>query len=553
MATLVWLDRKYMNNFELYIFDFDGVIANSEPVFAELEYQFIKSIVPEWDKSLQDKLIGLNIHDSYNFIKHNTHFNLSETAFIKQYQEIYEKVFKHVKPVDGIARVLRYLHVANFIVVIASSTSKKYIADFLKKYNMFNYINEIFSTQDLKIKGKPTSDIYQYIIKNYNISAQKTVALEDSNNGIMSAKEAGVFCIGVNSSKDIKNLEKADIIIETPLRLDTVIKNYQTVYESKKYLKILKNTPNAIVIYSPTSLEQVKYQIPKTLNWINANVVKNNPSDVIKKIKNTNGSDTIIGMGGGTALDLAKYISFKTNRHCICIPTMMSTNVFSTNKSSVNITGIKQTVDSKIPDKIIFDPKLLSKSSQLNLFGIADIFSIHTALYDWKNSNEKIDEWVAHRSNQLLERTIDLLKNNSVDRLLDNPKLLYELIGEAGQITNIYGSGRPESGSEHIFAAELEKKVKIPHGVSVSLGILLMMYLQDNISEDVVSSILKLNTLKNLSRFRIVEDDVIQILLDLVPRKDRHSAVDVYSRDKTYLQKTVHEVFSIIESSYVNN
>jgi beta-phosphoglucomutase-like phosphatase (HAD superfamily) len=57
--------------------------------------------------------------------------------------------------------------------------------------------------------------LYLHAAKQIDIAAELCVAIEDSAHGIRAAKGAGMFCIGINTSKNLDNLKEADFIIDT--------------------------------------------------------------------------------------------------------------------------------------------------------------------------------------------------------------------------------------------------------------------------------------------------------------------------------------------------
>jgi glycerol dehydrogenase-like iron-containing ADH family enzyme len=173
---------------------------------------------------------------------------------------------------------------------------------------------------------------------------------------------------------------------------------------------------------------------------------------------------------------------------------------------------------------------LLYTSPQQNLFGLADVLSIHTALKDWQfaaeYNSEIIDKEVFEQASSLLNKVHAFILNSDVNEISHEVPKLFKFIGESGHITNIYGSGRPESGSEHIFARILEQRIDIPHGISVSLGILLMSILQGNFSKEIRECVKKLGTLKFIDEHNLTRELIEAVLTELRPREDRFSIID---------------------------
>ncbi|MDO5557552.1 MAG: iron-containing alcohol dehydrogenase [Clostridia bacterium] len=315
-----------------------------------------------------------------------------------------------------------------------------------------------------------------------------------------------------------------------------------------QYLKNLKE--NTLFIYSPTSLKKIKIDNKYIIkeNW-------HNISKDIKKIENyiekLDGIDKVISFGGGSTIDIGKYISYKLNTEYICIPSMLSTNSYSTNKVALIDNDKKITLQAKMPDKIIIDNDVLKLSKNENLYGLADVLSIYTALYDWKianeDINEKINENIYNQANTLLYEVLQFINNNSFDNIIENNIELFKFIGIAGYITNLYGTGRPESGSEHIMAKEIEQNIDIPHGMSVSVGILLMSLVQKRFSNSIYNAITKMKIFENCKKYGLTKEIIKKSFLNLVPRKDRYSIINRYYKNVQLKNENIIKFFEIIE------
>lgn len=309
-----------------------------------------------------------------------------------------------------------------------------------------------------------------------------------------------------------------------------------------------------LVIYSQTSIDKIGLNINKNnFNCISTKELKNVKNDIEKFINDYDNFSEIICIGGGTAIDIGKYISFLTNKPLTCIPTMISTDAYATNKVALIVDGLKFTFDAVLPNKILLDKTVLNKSIENNLYGMADIFSIYTALNDWDlsikyNYEESNSEYV--NALNLLNETINYVMNNNIDLIKSNSKFIYKCVGEAGEITNRYGSGKPESGSEHIFAKALENVIKIPHAISVANGIILMSYAQSLFLDDKLDlnpclALKKIGIYELNKKYNISFDLISKVFMNLTPREDRYTVVNlIYKNDE--LKKKVLDNYKLI-------
>lgn len=307
---------------------------------------------------------------------------------------------------------------------------------------------------------------------------------------------------------------------------------------------------NSLLIYSETSMKKINFTNENT-NKINWHDISKNISDINCVINNNDKTNQVVSFGGGSVIDIAKYVSYKMGVRHVCIPSMLSTNSYATNKVALIDGGNKLTMDAKLPDCVILDCNLLRKSVTENLYGLADVLSIYTASQDWKiaskDINENMDEDIYKMSSELLCEVLDFISNNSLDEISNNIEQLYDYIGVSGHITNLYGTGRPESGSEHIFAKKMESKLDVPHGIAVSFGIILMSITQEMPVDNIINAIKKIQVLDASNLYGVNNSIIEESFMSLIPRKDRYTIIDrVYGNNnyKSEKLKIFHEKYN---------
>ena len=84
----------------------------------------------------------------------------------------------------------------------------------LERFSLRNSFQVVVSADELHGQGKPSPAIYLLTAKRLGIRPQRCVAIEDSQNGVLSAKNAEMFCVGFrNGFNNEQDLSRADMII----------------------------------------------------------------------------------------------------------------------------------------------------------------------------------------------------------------------------------------------------------------------------------------------------------------------------------------------------
>lgn len=256
------------------------------------------------------------------------------------------------------------------------------------------------------------------------------------------------------------------------------------------------------------------------MNWINQE---------IKKIPEF---DTIVGIGGGMAIDVAKYIAWKLNKKLVSIPTILSVDAFTTPAAGVRVNHDVQYLGHSSPDPLIIDYNLLrSAPKELNIAGVGDLFSIHTASFDWKYANSKGKSEYPYKEEALLggEKILEFIYNNIGNIRENNDNGLRAIVEAYISLNTIclpIDHFRIEEGSEHYLFYELEERLKRPfiHGNIIGLGIYLMSRLQNNKPDFITEIMNESNLSYHPKHMNIQKDSLQESLLSLkkyVKAKDK--------------------------------
>lgn len=192
------------------------------------------------------------------------------------------------------------------------------------------------------------------------------------------------------------------------------------------------------------------------------------------------GVTAIIGIGGGKALDVAKYVGYLGRLPYYAVPTSLSNDGFCSPQSSLTIAGKRRSLAAALPYGVVVDTAVCRDAPRvLTLSGVGDLVAKFTAVRDWKLA--------FHATGELVNDCAALLSDGTIYSYLSHPRfdlqgiqLLATSLMFNGIAMEICGSSRPASGSEHLISHALDEHSARPrlHGLQVGVASYLVSRLQ---------------------------------------------------------------------------
>lgn len=204
------------------IFDMDGVIIDSEPIHFEVDIQTMKDFGCSISKEELNKYVGTTNEYMFTDIKNKYKLDKSVEEIINYRCELAKRkvIESDLAPIEGIIDLLKNLKEKNIPAAIASSSPRDFIEVVVSKFELEDYFSCILSGEEVE-NGKPAPDIYVETAKKLGIVPEECIVIEDSKNGVMAAKEAGMKCIGFkNINSGEQDLTKADYIVKSIVEIE---------------------------------------------------------------------------------------------------------------------------------------------------------------------------------------------------------------------------------------------------------------------------------------------------------------------------------------------
>lgn len=174
------------------IFDFDGLITNSEYILYEvISAHFKKHHEIHLPKELYAKFVGLPDTDFYQYMKdtHNLDYDVHELNDI-----LFEKIIAGLKDMDlmpGVKDFLKKAKASNLQLSIATSNSTEIVTSFLNKFEIESYFDFMYTADDVT-HLKPHPEVYLKSIERHGFKSDELIVLEDSLPGYNAAQNAGL-------------------------------------------------------------------------------------------------------------------------------------------------------------------------------------------------------------------------------------------------------------------------------------------------------------------------------------------------------------------------
>ncbi len=193
----------------------------------------------------------------------------------------------------------------------------------------------------------------------------------------------------------------------------------------------------------------------------------------------------VLGVGGGTKIDVAKLSSAHQNIPFISIPTAASHDGIASPFVSVKGLNKPYSEVAQAPMAIIADTSIITQAPhRFTASGCGDAISKFTAVRDWKLANSVKNEYYGEYAASLALMSAKLVAKNAgimKRRIEEGVRVLLEALISCGVAMSIAGSSRPCSGSEHLFSHALDVIASKPglHGEQCGVGTIMMAYLYE--------------------------------------------------------------------------
>jgi HAD superfamily hydrolase (TIGR01509 family) len=181
---------------EAVVFDLDGVLVDSEPVWEQVRRQVVAEHGGRWLPDAQRRLMGMSTGEWASYLSQDLGVGLPPSAVAARVIERMQARYREGVPLmPGAAEAVRRL-AERWPLGLASSSPTALIGSVLDGAGLREYFMATLSTEQVS-RGKPAPDIYLAVTDLLGFPPEACAAVEDSTNGLRSAAAAGLQVIAV--------------------------------------------------------------------------------------------------------------------------------------------------------------------------------------------------------------------------------------------------------------------------------------------------------------------------------------------------------------------
>jgi mannitol-1-/sugar-/sorbitol-6-/2-deoxyglucose-6-phosphatase len=208
------------------IFDMDGLLINSEPLWGEAADEILGEYGVALSKTQYAQTTGLRTREFLGWwFKHfdidQATLHLAETAII---EKVTQKIIHKGAALPGVEYIFRFFAERNFVMGLATSSPKSLAETVIAKLSIGNYLQAVNSAEHLPY-GKPHPQVYLDCAAALNVLPYQCICFEDSFNGMIAAKAARMKCVVIPSREEHASArwQAADLKLSSLLNFNQLI------------------------------------------------------------------------------------------------------------------------------------------------------------------------------------------------------------------------------------------------------------------------------------------------------------------------------------------
>jgi len=178
------------------VFDLDGILVDSEPLWSEAIADVLKGLHATYREELEPRHRGMKMGELAPFLLREHRLSADPRELASRLLDALVRRFDRLLPLPGAERALALAR-AKGKVALASGSSPRVIRGVLDR---FGWRFDATCSADEVARGKPSPDVFLLAAQRLGVAPSECVAIEDSANGLLAARAAGMKVIAVGDA-----------------------------------------------------------------------------------------------------------------------------------------------------------------------------------------------------------------------------------------------------------------------------------------------------------------------------------------------------------------
>lgn len=198
------------------IFDMDGVIVDSEPVYHNWNQELYKDLNITVPLILKPQIIGTGVRSKWNLIKQHCEISQTVEELIQYQQRFFRSMKVNFEDIlfPGVKPLIKNLKKDKVSIALASSSDKERINRVLNDCELHQLFDVVVSGEEFE-ESKPNPEIFLHAAEKLGEIPEDCIVIEDSYNGLLAASRAGMKKIGVKHEHITMDLSLADLTVQS--------------------------------------------------------------------------------------------------------------------------------------------------------------------------------------------------------------------------------------------------------------------------------------------------------------------------------------------------
>jgi HAD superfamily hydrolase (TIGR01509 family) len=200
---------------EAVVFDLDGVIVDSEHVWDAAREALARERGGRWHEGAQQDMMGMSSVEWSRYMHDVIGLKDPPEEISAEVVRRLEATYREELPlIDGATEAVARL-AERWPLAVASSSNRPIIDLVLGLSDLDRFFRATVSSEEVP-RGKPAPDVYLEAARRLGTDPQRSAAVEDSRNGILSASAAGMRVVAIPNTRfppDEEALAAADVVL----------------------------------------------------------------------------------------------------------------------------------------------------------------------------------------------------------------------------------------------------------------------------------------------------------------------------------------------------